>query len=226
MVIKIKYQRSDLIGVYMKLTNSFCIIPHDTPANFYKSTKNELYNKIPIITTSILGSRSVGRLIIGNKKGIVVPYQTTIEEFENLKKFLPEEILIKRCDDKFSALANSVSANDYTALVNPEISLQTVELISDVLGVEIFRMSIGKENLVGSYCIFNNNGGIIHPSVQFEEQDELSSLLEIPLLIGTVNCGNKLVGSGISTNDWAAFCGLSTTQSELFVIETALMKKE
>lgn len=226
MVIKIKYQRSDLVGVYMKLTNSFCIIPHDTPANFYKSTKNELYDKIPIITTSILGSRSIGRLIIGNKKGIVVPYQTTVEEFENLKSFLPEDILIKRCDDKFSALANSVCTNDYIALVNPEISLQTVELISDVLGVEIFRMSIGKENLVGSYCIFNNNGGIIHPSVQFEEQDELSSLLEIPLLIGTVNCGNKLVGSGISTNDWTTFCGLSTTQSELFVIETALMKKD
>jgi translation initiation factor 6 len=86
-------------------------------------------------------------------------------------------------------------------------------------------MSIGKEKLVGSYCIFNNNGGLLHPSVEIEEQDELSSLLEIPLLIGTVNCGDKLLGSGIVTNDLTTFCGLKTTQSELFIIETALTKR-
>ena len=225
MVIKIKYQKSDLIGVFVKLTNSFCIIPQDTPVNFYKTIKNEIHNNLPIISTFIFGSKSIGRLIIGNKRGVIIPYQTTVEEIRNLKNFLPEEVLIKRCEDNFSALSNSVCTNDYTGLVNPDVTIQTVELISDVLGVEIFRMAIGKEKLVGSYCILNNNGGLIHPSIEIEEQDELSSLLEIPLFIGTVNCGNKLVGSGILTNDYTTLCGLNTTQSELFVIETALTVK-
>ena len=225
MVIKINYQKSELIGVYVKLTNSYCVIPKDASVNFYNSIQNDIGNKIPIIQTFILGSKSIGRLIVGNKRGIIVPYQITSEELRNLKDFLPENILIRRCEDKFSALSNSVCINDYTAIVNSEISCQTNELISDVLGVEIFRMSIGKEKLVGSYCIFNNHGGLLHPNVEIEEQDELSSLLEIPLLVGTVNCGDNLIGSGIITNDLNTFCGLKTTQSELFIIETALSKK-
>ena len=85
MVIKLNYQKSDLIGVFVKLTNSFCIVPQDVSVNFYKTIKDELNNKIPIISTFIFGSKSIGRLIIGNKRGIIVPYQTTTEEFNNLK---------------------------------------------------------------------------------------------------------------------------------------------
>lgn len=224
-ITKLNYQKSDQIGVFIKLTNSFCLIPQNVPENLYKVLKYELSNKIPIILSSIIGSKCVGRLVIGNKRGIILPQQTTAEEYINLKNFLPENIIIKRCEEKFSALSNSVCTNDYISIVNPEINSQTIELISDTLGVEVFRTFIGKENLVGSYCVLNNNGGILCPYVTFEEQDELSSLLEIPLLVGTVNRGSKLISSGISTNDFNTFCGLSTSQSEIFIIKTALKKK-
>lgn len=59
----------------------------------------------------------------------------------------------------------------------------------------------------------------MHPRINVEVQDELSSLLQIPLIAGTVNRGSELIGSGLVVNDWTCFCGFDTTSTEISVIE-------
>ncbi|KAF8754092.1 hypothetical protein RHS01_06453 [Rhizoctonia solani] len=96
---------------------------------------------------------------------------------------------------------NVIACNDYVALVHPDIDRETEEIIADVLKVEVFRQTVADNVLVGSYC------------------DELSSLLQIPLVAGTVNRGSDVIGAGLVANDWCAFTGFDTTAPEITVIE-------
>lgn len=78
-----------------------------------------------------------------------------------------------------------IACNDYVALVHPDLDKETEEVLADTLNVEVFRHTIAESVLTGSYCAFSNQGGVVHPKTAVQDQDELSSLLQIPLVVRT-----------------------------------------
>lgn len=94
--------------------------------------------------------------------------------------------------------------------------------VADVLGVEVFRQTIADNVLTGSYMALSNQGGIVHPKTSIQDQDELSSLLQVPLVAGSVNRGSSVVGAGMVVNDWMAVTGalckeFHGTANEVFI---------
>lgn len=220
MALRVQYENNDDIGVFSKLTNKYCLIGIGGAESFYSVYEAELADTIPVVHASIAGCRIIGRLTVGNKNGLLVPNTTTDTELQHLRNSLPDEVKIQRVEERLSALGNVISCNDYVALVHPDLDKETEEILGDVLQVEVFRQTIANNVLVGSYSVLSNQGGMVHPKTTIQDQDELSSLLQVPLVSGTVNRGCDTIGAGLVVNDWCAFCGMSTLSTEISVVES------
>jgi translation initiation factor 6 len=220
MATRVSFENSNEVGVFSRLTNAYCLVSMSTSENFYSVFEGELAKHIPVVRTSLAGCRFVGRVCVGNKKGLLLPNTATDQELQHLRNSLPDTVIVQRVEERLSALGNCIACNDHVALVHTDLDRETEDIISDVLGVETFRQTVAGNALVGSYCVFTNLGGLVHPRTSVEDQEELSSLLQVPLTAGTVNRGSDVLGAGCVVNDWSAFCGLDTTATELSVVES------
>ncbi|KAG4997694.1 hypothetical protein JHK82_028467 [Glycine max] len=263
MATRLQFENNCEVGVFSKLTNAYCLVAIGGSENFYSGFEAELADVIPVVKTSIGGTRIVGRLCVGNKNGLLLPHTTTdqgdsyysavyfysrmelsssydivltygidlsdmavAEELQHLRNSLPDQVAVHRIEERLSALGNCIACNDHVALTHTDLDKETEEMIADVLGVEVFRQTVAGNILVGSYCVFSNRGGLVHPHTSIEDLDELSTLLQVPLVAGTVNRGSEVIAAGMTVNDWTAFCGSDTTATELSVIESVFKLRE
>jgi len=226
MALRVQFENNNEIGVFSKLTNAYCLVSIGGSENFYSTFEGELSETIPVVHTSLAGCRIIGRMCVGNKHGLLVPNSTFDTELQHVRNALPDTVKVQRIEERLSALGNVVACNDYVALVHPDIDRETEEIIADVLKVEVFRQTVASNALVGSYCVLSNQGGLVHPKTSIVDQQELSSLLQVPLVAGTVNRGSDVVSAGMVVNDWCAFVGMDTTSTELQVIETIFKLSE
>ena len=78
----------------------------------------------------------------GNSKGLLLPSVITETELAKIKSELPESVKIGIINDSISALGNCITCNDSVALVHPEFSKESEEIIENILGVEVFKTTI------------------------------------------------------------------------------------
>ena len=125
MANRCQYENSNDIGVFSKLTNGYCLVAIGSSENFYSLFESELGPYIPVIKVTIGGTKVVGRIAAGNKKGLLLPHTTTETEFRNIRNSLPESIKIRRIEEKLSALGNCIACNDHVALIHPDLDKET-----------------------------------------------------------------------------------------------------
>ncbi|XP_015435374.1 PREDICTED: eukaryotic translation initiation factor 6 [Dufourea novaeangliae] len=226
MAVRVQFENNNEVGVFSKLTNSYCLVAIGGSENFYSVFEAELAETIPVVHASVAGCRIIGRLCVGNKNGLLVPNTTTDTELQHIRNSLPDNVKVQRVEERLSALGNVIACNDYVALVHPDLDRETEEILADTLNVEVFRQTVASNVLVGSYSVLSNQGGLVHPKTSIQDQDELSSLLQVPLAAGTVNRGSDVIAAGMVVNDWASFCGMDTTSTELSVIESVFKLNE
>lgn len=66
MANRCQFENSNDIGVFSKLTNEYCLVAVGGSENFYSVFESELGLSIPVIHSTIGGTRIVGRLTAGN----------------------------------------------------------------------------------------------------------------------------------------------------------------
>ena len=220
MASRVQFENNNEIGVFSKLTNAYCLVCVGGSENFYSAFESELADHIPVVHCSMAGTRIVGRVSAGNRKGLLLPSTTTDQELQHIRNCLPDSVVVQRVEERLSALGNCILTNDHVALIHTDIDRETEEIVADTLGVEVFRQTIAGNALVGSYASLTNQGCLVHPRTSVEDQEELSSLLQVPVVAGTVNRGSDVLGAGVVANDWSAFCGLDTTSTEISVLES------
>uniref|UniRef100_A0A2P2JZW8 Eukaryotic translation initiation factor 6-2-like n=1 Tax=Rhizophora mucronata TaxID=61149 RepID=A0A2P2JZW8_RHIMU len=65
MATRLQFENSCEVGVFSKLTNAYCLVAIGGSESFYSVFEAELADVIPVVKTSIGGTRIVGRLCAG-----------------------------------------------------------------------------------------------------------------------------------------------------------------
>ena len=63
--------------------------------NFYSVFESELADHVPVIHASIAGCRIIGRLCVGNSKGLLLPNTTTDQEMLHIRNSLPDSVVVQ-----------------------------------------------------------------------------------------------------------------------------------
>jgi translation initiation factor 6 len=119
-----QFENSSEVGVFARLTNGYCLVsPSSTfeQKHFQRTFEDELSAHIPVIPTTIANCRTIGRMTVGNTRGLLLPNTTSDQEMMHIRNSLPDKVHVQRVEEKLSALGNVIACNDHVAIVHPDL---------------------------------------------------------------------------------------------------------
>jgi translation initiation factor 6 len=221
-----KFQRLNFlenpnVGVFCKATDEVSIIRKGLPKKIYKRVFSAL--KTRLIELQIADVNIIGSLLVCNKHGVIVSNIVSQEDINLLESY---GFSVLPIEDTINAVGNDILINDHGGLIHPEMNDTTIEQIQDCLKIPLTKGTIAGLSTVGMAAVATNKGVLCHPNTTEDEQKTLSSIFQAPVMIGTVNHGVPLIGSGLVANSYGAVVGSMTTGIEMGRIEEALQLNE
>lgn len=217
MIRRVNLAGNPNLGVSIAVTDKLALAPPKLGEKMVGVLEECL--QVPVIKTPISGSSLAGALAVGNSRGFLLSKYAFDKEIETIKK---SGLEVERIPDRLTAVGNIILANDHGALVNPLLSDESIEVVSETLDVDVVRGSIAKFKINGSVAVATNKGVLVHPSATPEEIKFLEKTMKVPADVGTVNQGTKLVGAGTVANSNGVLVGEKTTGPEMARIEESL----
>lgn len=202
------------LGLFGFATDKYCLL--GTELKNYDKIEEVL--KVKIIKIRLLDTNLVGIFAAGNSRGVVVPSIINEYEIERLKKEVDVFIL----DSDYTALGNLILINDHGCILSPLLKRHKEE-IENFFKVKCEVMKIAGLNVVGSACIANNIGCLVHPNTTDEEGERIKKILKVKFVdVGTANFGSPFVGACLLANSNGFITSYSTTGPEMARIEEVL----
>lgn len=173
--------------------------------------------EVRLVQTTIASAWVVGSLVAMNSHGVVVNGLAEPSEVSRLGA-----AHIQPLDHRLNAVGNNILCNDFGAIVHPGYGSETIDRISETLGVPAVRATVAGLRTVGSAAVATNKGVLCHPHLRPEEAEVLKKVLKVPVATTTANYGTAQVGACLIANSRGAIVGSRTTPIEMGRIEEGL----
>lgn len=204
------------IGIFGLSTDNYTLLPYNIKPNLIETAESILKNVV--ILSTVANSHLNGLFAVGNSDHLLLPGLVSNEEIEHITSKLNSDVTVHVLDSKITALGNAIVVSDDVALVHPEFTLEERKEISDYLDVEVETHNIGISSLVGSLMFRSNKGFLVHPYLEDEEIEWLSSFFKVQGDVVTVNRGLPYPRLGIIANKNGILVGSDTTGPEILRI--------
>lgn len=207
---------SPFLGVYLKTWEAYTLVPRNSDRDI-KSLVS-YYLKTEPIEMTIGSSNLLGSLSVMNSNGMIFSNIASEEELNAI----PKDSNVAVLKDNLNAVGNNILVNDKAALIHEDFSDESVRIIKDVLGVEVFKGAFKEIKTVGSSGLVTASGMVIPPNMTDEEIEELGRMFGVKGRVGTANFGSLYVGASVVSNSKGALIGEDSTTVEISNIEEAL----
>lgn len=219
-VARLSIEGNPNVGVYLMATDEYALVPPGAPRKLVNLVR-EVLKVERVVEATVLGTRLIGVMTVGNESGLLLPGMAYEEEVEAIRRGLGD-VNVGLLDSRSNALGNVIAANRHAALVHPGLERHALKAIEEVLGVEPVQAPISHIPTVGAVLVVTNRGGVVYPEAGDEEIRGLSRLFKVPIYPGTVNFGVSFVSAGLVANSHGALVGEETTGPEMARIQYAL----